>query len=167
MSSSQCNSVPESITFGKKILTIPTLKEMGIPLAGLSIIEMNPQFYEKRYSGGCWINRGDHILTYKFRFFNTEKPSFLSKFGRLDQMWDYTKEIVSPISGLLIGTRDEDAINFTSGLQYQWCQERVLPIILVPNDEPKPEKTNFYNYDSLATQLYHYSILCQYVNIQK
>ena len=56
------SNVVNSITFGKKILFIPTLEEMGIPsqASGLGIAKMIDKYDDTdiRYGGGVWINRG-------------------------------------------------------------------------------------------------------------
>lgn len=152
MSHKRCNEVPNSVTFGKKILTIPSLNEVGIPLAGVSLVQANPKFKEFWAVGGCWVNRGELLLTYEFRFFETLEPSFLSRFGMQDPIWVDRFEIRSPISGLIVLSRHEDSIS--TGLQYQWVQEYgALPIILVPNDEPLPDDKNFSLYNQMTKEL--------------
>ena len=152
MSNKGCNAVPDSVTFGKKILTIPNLNEVGIPLAGVSLVQTNPKLKEYWAVGGCWVDRGDLLLTYEFRFFETLEPSFFSRFGRRDPIWVDKFEIRSPISGLIIFSRNEDSIS--TGLQYEWVKEYgALPIILVPNDEPLPDDRNFFSYNSMNKEL--------------
>jgi hypothetical protein len=143
--------VPQSVTFSFKILQIPTLQEVGIPLSGLGTVKLNEAISGKGYAPS-WINRGDPLFTYYFHFFSyDEGPKFLGFLG--DPMRHYEFEIVSPISGLLISMREEEVVNFTVGLRYEWCGEDLLPVILVPNDEPPPDTRNFYEYDRMASYL--------------
>jgi hypothetical protein len=145
--------VPESVTFGYKILQIPTLQEMGITLGGLGLVSLHERLRSTGYEP-CWINRGDPLLTYKFWFFRYHKKSLFSIFH--DPQWHESFEIISPLSGLLLSTREEYTIDFLGTLQYEWCNERLLPIILVPNDEPPPDAQNFYIYDRIASHLNGY-----------
>jgi TIR domain len=152
MNANTFDCLHQFIEFGCTILIIPTLDEMGIPLSGLSLVKPNEAW--GRYvpiPETCWINRGDLLLTYNFRFFASESAP---RFPFLkDPLWTRSYEIVSPISGLQLSMRDEQTIDFMMGLQYQWCSERALPVILVPNDEPPPDTHNFYVYDRIAQLL--------------
>jgi hypothetical protein len=145
--------VPASISFGLKILRIPSLAEMGIPMAGYGICRLSERLGDHSYDT-CWINRGDPLLEYEFRWFEYETSPFLAAV-RGDPLWHETFRIVSPISGLLLSTRREQTIAFASGvgLQYQCCDEPRLPVILVPNDEPLSSSDNFYVYDDIASHL--------------
>lgn len=143
--------VPESITFGYKVLQIPTLEEMGIPMGGYGLCSLNEGLSSQGYDT-CWIERGDPLLTYDFQFFSRNvKIPLLSIFN--DPIQHQTFKIVSPISGLLLSTRQEQTLGFLGGLQYQYCNEQRLPMILVPNDEPPPDAHNFYVYDQIAQYL--------------
>ena len=142
--------VPDSITFGYKILEIPTLEEMGIPMGGYGVCNINDGLSRQRYEP-CWIERNDYLLTYNFRFFQHENKPFFSYFN--DPWFSQEFEIISPISGLLIHFRKELTVGFTSGLQYEDCEEDILPVLLVPNDEPSPDSANFYVYDRIAQVL--------------
>ena len=151
--------VPQSITFGYKVLHIPTLAEMGIPLSGLGLVKPNEGL--SKYlpdPDACWIERGAPLLTYEFwSFQNAKEPRF--SFSN-DPTWQRTYEIVSPISGLLLSMREEQTLGFTNGLQYQWEKEKALPVILVPNDEPLPDTNNFNAYDEIARFLSdHFNLL--------
>ena len=61
------SNVPENVTFGKKILVIPSLKEMGVPefIGGLGYLKLATDLEEYRYFGK-WIKRGDKLLKYRF-----------------------------------------------------------------------------------------------------
>jgi hypothetical protein len=146
--------VPQSITFGYKVLHISTLAEMGIPLSGLGLVKPNEGL--SKYTpdpNACWIERGDPLLTYEFWYFQNEKEPRFS-FSK-DPIWERTYEIVSPISGLLLSMREEQTAGLTGGLLYQWDNEKALPVILVPNDEPPPDSANFNVYDEMARVLYN------------
>ncbi len=145
-------TVPDSVSFGFKILEIPTLKEVDIPLAGLGTVTR-----QQILSGGgfepCWISRGDSLVQYKFRLFGSPEKSFFSRFH--DPIEEESFEIQSPISGLLLDLRKESTVDFLGSLQYEWCDERLLPVILIPEDEPPPSPDNFYVYDRIASLLVH------------
>ena len=142
--------VPESITFGYKILFIPTLAEVGIPVAGLGLARLNPAL--SGYSTqpeSCWIRRGQPLLTYNVRYFKNRESTFWENWiGEPIESIQF--EIRSPISGLYLSARNEDTIDLTLGLQYQWCKERRLPVMLVPENEPLPDGSNFAEYDRIA-----------------
>lgn len=125
---------------------------MGIPLSGLGIVESNETLGQYQPDPEtCWINRGDPVVKYRFRFFQTESAPRLALFQ--DPMRTQTYEILSPVSGLHLAMRKEETVRFTYGLQYQWESEPLLPIVLVPNDEPPPDTHNFYVYDGIAQLL--------------
>lgn len=150
-------AVPESITFGFKILEIPSLDEMGIPMAGLGLCKLAGGL--QKYASdpaSCWIQRGAPIVSYLFRFYERETKSWLSFFSE-DRMRDCTFDIRSPISGLLLMNRDEATVSGIPGsrLQYQWCNERCLPVMLVPTDEPAADTHNLSEYDRIARVVEH------------
>lgn len=150
--------VPQSITFGYKVLQLPTLAEMGIPLSGLGLVKRNEGL--SKYlpdPDSCWINRGDTLLTYEFWYFQDEKKPRLPFFN--DPTQQRTYNIVSPISGLLLSMRDEKTV--------EWCNERALPVILVPNDEPPPGNDNFSVYDQIAQFLSSHFDLLQIRDLSK
>src|SRR5262249_20621277 len=124
--------------------------EMGIPMAGLGLAELHPELEPMRYRPepeGCWIERGDTLLTYTFR-----PQKKLLEFSD-DRIAERTFTIVSPISGVLLEMRDENTVSHFGPLQYQWCEEKRLPILLVPDEEPLPDLENFYTYDSMTRWL--------------
>jgi hypothetical protein len=150
-------AVPESITFGFKILEIPSLDEMGIPMAGLGLCELADglQTYVSD-PASCWIKRGAPVVSYLFRFYESETKSWLS-FLAEERMLDCKFDIRSPVSGLLLMNRDEATVSGIPGsrLQYEWCNERRLPVMLVPNDEPLADAHNFSEYDRIARVVEH------------
>lgn len=149
--------IPDSITFGKKILKTPTLDEMGIPVSGLGYVRLEKHIKDNFNNSSAWINRGDKLVTYTFDAFSTDKPSFFKKLRgdhpEICQSWD----IVSPVSGLVVDiTQEETVSNGAVGLRYEWSNIRALPVILVPNDEPIPDHGSFYEYDDLTSWLVYY-----------
>lgn len=121
-------------------------------MGGLGLVKPNKGLGKyKPDPDACWINRGDSLLTYEFGFFQNEKQPRFPFFN--DLTWERAYEIVSPVSGLHISMREEQTVGYTYGLQYQWCDERALPVILVPHDEPPPDTHNFYVYDDIARLL--------------
>jgi hypothetical protein len=144
--------VPDSIMFGFKVLEIPSLQEMGIPMAGLGVCRiangLDPYPYD---AARCWIPRGTPILSYEFFSYRNEKESVFSLFTG-DPLQAETFEIRSPISGMLLVNRNESTVGGVPGLslQYEWCDEPRLPVLLVPNDEPPADTHNFYVYDRVA-----------------
>ena len=155
------SNVPSSVTFGKKVLFIPTLEEVGVPLAGLGTLIMEKELHNRRYSGGYWVKKGEKLFTYNFYAFSKEKSSFFEKLKGEDPTTSASYTITSPINGLVIANRKEYTVdpNGASGLRYEYCTERALPIILVPNDEPLPNPNNFYEYNSIASWLDYYFYL--------
>lgn len=144
------STIPGSITFGSKLLPIPSLEEVGIPMAGLGIATLNPEL-----SGGGfaprWVDRGDPLLTYRFPFFRIERKSWVTYLH--DPMEERSFEIVSPISGLLVHLRNEYTVRYLSALSYEWSKEFLLPVLLVPEDEPPADAANFYLYDEMCSFL--------------
>lgn len=144
--------VPDSIAFGFKVLEIPSLDEMGIPMAGLGICTLADGLDSYPYDPTkCWVSRGAPILKYAFRFYRNEARSPLSFFTG-DPEDAETFEIRSPISGMLLMNRKEFTVGYVPGLslQYEWCEEPRLPVLLVANDEPPADTHNFYVYDQIA-----------------
>lgn len=149
--------VPESVSFGFKILEIPTLEEVGVPLAGLCLTERHATLKGGGYEA-CWIDRGDPLLRYRVRFYQNLEKNWLSMF------WDPTHEesfeVASPISGLLLLLRQEYTLGFLGSLQYEWSQERLLPVMLVPEDEPLPDLIDLHVFDQIASVLSrHFDVL--------
>lgn len=153
--------VPESISFTNKLLYIPTLKEVGIPMADFGLAKSNDNIKYEVYNG-YWVERGAPLLSYGFSFYSKEKPSLMDKIRGYDPEWDTDFHIKSPISGLILMLREEKTIDNSLGLQYQGCTDTVLPVILVPEDEPLPDNENFYTYNSVArtvaSHFYHIPI---------
>jgi len=148
----KAGAVPESITFGFRVLEIPTLDEMGIPMAGLGFCRLAEGIGEYASDpASCWIPRGAPLLSYLFRFYTSETRSRFSLFVQ-DKTWSQSFEIRSPISGLLLMNRQEATVGGIPGmsLQYEWCEERRLPVLLVPNDEAPADTSAFYVYDEIA-----------------
>ncbi len=143
-------TVPKSISFTHKVLYIPTLKEVGIPMADFGLAKINEAIKYEAYNGH-WVKRGEPLLSYKFSFFDKEKPSLMDKIRGYDPKWDVDFHIKSPISGLILNLREEKTIDLSiGGLQYQGCTDFVLPVLLVPEDEPLPDTDNFYEYDKIG-----------------
>lgn len=141
------SSVPEAITFGKKILWIPSLKEVGIPVSYVVPSTLSAKL--KDYSMH-WIERGDPIIEYEISYFNKDKkePDKWYKFRKPDTRSSIRFEIKSPISGLMVDKREEESIG-SSGSDLK------LPVLLVPNDEPLPDDYNFYIYNHICKTLAH------------
>lgn len=99
----------------------------------------------------CWVPRGTPILSYVFRYYRNEARSMLSYFTG-DPVETETFEIRSPINGMLLINREEFTVGYVPGLslQYEWCKEPRLPVLLVPNDEPLADAHNFYAYEGVA-----------------
>ncbi len=164
------SDVPQSITFGKKILFIPSLEEMGISLAGLGFNIMNSELinqYNLNHGHSTWIKKGDKLLTYTFHAFTKEKSTLLERlmsiigldYSALSQTTtSQTWSIVSPVNGLMISARNEQTseTNRSSGLIYRNQKESILPVILIASDEPLPDNGNFYTYDKMASWLSSY-----------
>lgn len=144
--------VPDSITFGFQVLEIPSLDEMGIPMAGLGFCRLADSLDSYPYDPStCWVARGAPILSYVFNFYRNEAKSKLA-FLTGDPMETETFEIRSPISRMLLMNRNESTLGGIPGLslQYEWCNEPRLPVLLVPNDEPPTDAHNFHVYDRVA-----------------
>jgi hypothetical protein len=144
--------IPDSITFGFKVLEIPSLDEMGIPMAGLGFCRLADGLDSYPYNPTkCWVPRGAPILSYVFHYYrNAVRSRLYPLMG--DPRETETFEIRSPISGMLLINRNEFTLGGVPGLslQYEWCDEPRLPVLLVPNDEPPADTHNFYVYDRIA-----------------
>ncbi len=130
--------VPESITFTNRMLEIPSLNEMGIPLAGLSYVT-KPEMYSGCNPTGFWIERGDHLLTYYLPSFEHDQKRKFWIFNLDDPIRKREFKIYSPINGLLIDNRTELRSLWQNYTRYQFCEEKLLPVLLIPEDEPPPE----------------------------
>lgn len=141
-------NIPAGTTFGYQVLEIPSLQEMGIPMAGYIECRLSKRLNSLRYMP-CWIELGEHLLTYDCRCFQHESPPFLS--GVRGDPWTHQSfEIQSPIRGLFLSLRSEQTVQSPRGIQYQNCNESLLPVILLPNDEPHPNSAPFRAYDRIA-----------------
>lgn len=152
--SSNNGVTPSSIQFGKKILAIPTLAEVGIPFGGYCRAVFNKSIEQRRRAnfGHSWVSRGELLVTYHLRFFQKANKPFLPLIS--DPIWTHKVEITSPVSGLILNMRSENTLGFGhGGLQYEGVDERVLPVLLVPEDEPLAETGPFYRYDEIAHQM--------------
>jgi hypothetical protein len=152
------SNVPGSITFGKKALFIPSLKEVGIPVAGLAMVTMEPGLHDHRYQGGRWVRRGEALLSYRFNAFTTEKESFFDKIRGIQNTTSHTWTIVSPVNGLMLSCRDEWTSEYNPHVRllYHGIDTPLLPVLLIPDDEPLPDKTNFYTYENMASWVSYY-----------
>lgn len=139
--------IPPSITFGFKLLEIPSLEEVGIPFGGLAVAS-NRSGTGPKTDVGTWVYRGAPVLSYRIDRFERETRSKWPFAG--DPVSSRTYVIHSPISGLVVDLRHEDTIDESLGLQYQWCKERRLPVLLVPDDEPLPDWLNADTYDAIS-----------------
>ncbi|ALQ51977.1 hypothetical protein [Nitrosomonas ureae] len=149
--------VPSEITFGYKILEIPTLAEMGIPLAGLSDVVFDSETENWSNPESCWIDRGEPILSYSIINYSNAKKTMFSFMN--DPVNTEKYEITAPISGIFTKIyhqrTQEYSLNFDTGLQYQWTKIFGFPVILIPNEEPLPEHHNFYVYDEISSHFYY------------
>ena len=144
------SEVPLGVVFGKKVLYLPTLDEIGIPFAGHVII--SSVLKENRKDYGTWVKRGQHILTYQVRLFS--KPTKPAIWLLRDPIRTVTFEITSPIAGMYIDSREEHTLDISRhGLQYENYRNLLLPIILAPNDEGPASLDNFSAYDGIAELL--------------
>ena len=146
------SNVPHSVTFGKKLLFIPTLEEMGIQLAGLGYNKIAQGL--ENYSG-LWVKRGDPLVTYTFYAFSKEKSNIYERITGNHLTTSKTWSINSPVDGMIISTRREQTSeqNSSTGLVYHNIDRSMLPIILIPNDEPFPDEWNFSTYDGISSWL--------------
>ncbi|HAA23892.1 MAG TPA: hypothetical protein DCR93_05085 [Cytophagales bacterium] len=148
------SGVPPSISFSKKVLVIPSLEEIGVPpdLGGLGWVSPNPELDKNRLTGGNWVNRGDVLLTYSFQSFNPERANFFQKITNNIPVITDSWKILSPASGLVIDSREEytSESNSVNHLVYHYVNRPMLPILLIPDDEPPPSQENQYLYMRLV-----------------
>jgi hypothetical protein len=132
-------------------------RKVGIPLAGLGYAKAVNELESQKFTPNaqrCWVERDTPLFTYRFVFYRNEKPNKLVAFFSDEPKWHQEFTITSPISGMLLGTREEETIGFIpSGLQYQFCKDHLLTALLVPNDESSPDTSNFYTYDQISRLL--------------
>ncbi len=143
------SEVPPGIKFGKKVLYLPTLDEVGIPFAGY-VVTSNV-LSEARKDYGTWVERGEHILTYRVRLFSKPKKPAIPFVS--DPFRTVTFEVKSPIAGMYIDSRNEHTVAFSHSVQYENNPELLLPIILAPDDEGPASVDNFSAYDGIADLL--------------
>jgi hypothetical protein len=146
--------VPSSITFGTRVMEIPTLEEMGIPIAGLTYV--TPAQGLTLAPDACWVNRGDVLVTYEVSFFigDTAPRGWFQK----DRLENMKFMIRSPISGLLLDYRVERTADWEWGVPHSFITKYCLPVLLIPNDEPPPSADSFYVYDKIsnvAAEVFH------------
>ena len=130
-------SVPRSITFDDLLLLLPRFEEVGIPSRLGMLGELQPLVEE-----GQWVERGEPLLRAVYPFYKHRKR----KLWHFEDTWE-SKEatLSSPTHGLVIGFHEETARD-----EQQWgtyySDLKVLPILLIPKNEPAPETwpLNFY-----------------------
>jgi hypothetical protein len=122
--------VPDTITFGNKVLVVPEFEEFGISEEIARLFHL-----ESRFRLGDWVERGDELLAATFSVFSTyEKPSrwlaWMDSPGLTTPI-----SLYSPVHGLIIGFN----IN-------RYYHKGLFPIILLPADEPSPDfyRISFY-----------------------
>ena len=154
------SNVPNSITFSKEVLIIPSLHDVGIPIAELGYVYVESELINHRYTGGYWINRGDKLLTYRFWAFNKKKSNFLELLRGQESTTNDSWTIYSPVSGLIVSFDDEQTSETSNyGLVYHGMNRPSLPIILIPKDEPPPDLNNFNTYENMTSWLLYYFYL--------
>jgi hypothetical protein len=94
------------------------------------------------------VKRGDPLVTYNLASFINDSRPLLRK----DHRYGEQMVINSPISGIILRTRREETLEFNPqmSLQYPFGEHPLLPVLLVPNDEPPTDTINFYVYDRIA-----------------
>ncbi len=133
---SKGKEVPAKIEFSSKLLIVPGLEELGIPIPFAHIPYIVPHV---KY--GDWVKRGDKLITVSFESFRQATPPNLIKRILFDDKKSVESyDICSPISGLVVNLRNTRSRTVTAGpggvLNGIIMKELRLPNILIPSHEP-------------------------------
>lgn len=129
----QASTVPSNIHFSGDLLYVPTFEEVGIPgmLGRLVAVQ-------SRVRAGQWVNRGEPLIEARLRLYHSDRRPRLAIFP--DPMWTATVQLQSPVSGLVVDQRTETVADPAEwGTVYTRAMP-VLPVLLVPQDEPPQEE---------------------------
>ncbi len=139
--------VPSSIYFDSELLFIPKFTEVGIPLylGGFGQLE-------SQVTVGQWVNRGDLLLKTKYIIYSSDqKPRF--PFVK-DKTFDFNVSLLSPVSGLVLQLRKEH-VCFWWNYGFWYEEKEVLPVILIPRDEPPQNNSELSFFREIGNKLRH------------
>ena len=149
--------VPPSIFFDYDLLLVPTLQEVGIPdeLAGLGR-------YHPEVKLGQWVTRGEPLVAAHISFYQREQKPWWSWLTD-DPVWSIDPTLMSPVSGLVVDfRRQRTRIHAPWGVVYVG-EENVLPVLLIPRDEPPQDYWRLAFYGEIGTALRdHWKLLPYY-----
>jgi hypothetical protein len=118
----QFADIPQGITLGDSVIQIPSIQD---------VLVTDCEWLFKPYS---WVKRGDNLV--RFRASYTKPKKGLLKFF-LDRI-TFSGYLKSPVSGLILHSNYSSSSTVESETAGNY-----LMTILLPDDEPEPEKTNY------------------------
>ncbi|MFY0630512.1 MAG: hypothetical protein JXR05_09030 [Flavobacteriaceae bacterium] len=137
------SQVPDNIFFDTKLLSFPTLSEVGLEerLCCMGIIESLVKV-------GDWIERDQAVLKIHLTSYSQlQKPKY---FWQKDRTFTATYELSSPISGLVVDMKKAYVAyysQYANGVEpLVYGDKRVFPVLLVPKDEPSWNNSFFWFY---------------------
>lgn len=139
----QAGTVPPNIHFGGDLLFVPTFEEAGIPgmLARQAAVKSHVRI-------GQWVNRGELLIEANLRLYHSDRKPLLPIFP--DSMWTATVGLQSPVSGLVVDEREETVADPAEWGTVYTRTMRVLPVILVPRDEPPQEEWRLHYFHEIG-----------------
>jgi hypothetical protein len=144
-STGQKKPVPPNIQFDDELLFVPSFEEVGIPacLGRLGTIKTTVNI-------GDWVNRGEPLVTARYSVFSSEKKR---PWPFSDSTWSADETLSSPVSGLVLGFRTEETNVPSSWGTVYYDTESVLPILLVPRDEPPQDDWHLHYFQRIGSLL--------------
>lgn len=139
----QAGTVPTTIHFGSDLLFVPTFEEAGIPgmLGRQAAVNSHVRV-------GQWVNRGELLIQASLRLYHRDRKPLLPIFP--DSMWTATVLLQSPVSGLVVDQREETVADLAEWGSVNTRTMPVLPVLLVPQDEPPQEEWRLYYFREIG-----------------
>jgi len=132
---------PSNIKFSSKVLRFPSLRDFGIDEK--ITVRLN---VESKFEIGNWVERNDEVAIIEVMLYEKkEKPK---SFFKSDNTTVWTFSFKSPISGLVIGQKQDYLAQNSYGYSLFFTRN-VFPVLLVPEYEPQPTEFNSTAYSDL------------------
>ncbi len=143
---------PSTIGFDRSVLMLPSLEETGVDrlFSKLGI-------YKSLVEPGEWVDRRQPVMSIVFHAFSRPLRSRWP-FAR-DEIVERTFEIPSPVAGLMLAARPAYCAYYgssyatSSGRSLCYGEREVLPMLLLPRDEPPQEYWATTAYDEIRRWL--------------
>ena len=148
------SGVPKNIKFDYQILSVPTFDEAGIPRQLGRFWFVSP-----KARIGHWIKRGEPLLEVEYPVFSREKkPGWFRQifWNDPDPWWYFKCTLISPVSGLILGMREEIVSELIAWGRLRSIHTEILPVILIPKNEPPAEDWRLDFFEQIGTHLKNY-----------